>query len=212
MGKFIVGLSGTSGSIIGFRLIAELLKSDHEVYLVTTELGKKVMERELAKDFEALIARLDVIETGILHIEAPDNFFSVIASGSFHVDGMVVAPCSMGTLAAIAAGTSDNLLTRAADVCLKERRRLILVPRETPLNAIHLENMLKLSRIGTIIIPPNPSFANSPETIGDLINQIVSRCLSALGVSNDLYKRWDGRMSRTRLMTSFNIKAKRHPE
>lgn len=207
MGKYIVGISGTSGSIIGFRLIAELLKSDHEVYLVTTDLGKKVMARELSQDFEALIARLDVIETGILHIEAIDNFFSLISSGSFHVDGMVVAPCSMGTLAAIAAGTSENLLTRAADVCLKEHRTLILVPRETPLNAIHLENMLKLSRIGVVMIPPIPSFANNPETMGDLINQIVSRCLSALAVENDLYKRWDGKMSRSKIMTNHNFKS-----
>ena len=206
MGKYIVGLSGTSGSIIGFRLIAELLKSDHEVYLVLTDQGKKVMERELSCDFESLIARLDVIETGILHIEAIDNLFSIIASGSCFIDGMIVAPCSMGTLAAIAAGTSNNLLTRAADVCLKEYRTLVLVPRETPLNSIHLENMLKLSRIGVVILPPVPSFANNPESIGDLVNQIVSRSLFALGVENDLYKRWDGRMSKTRIMTNPSFK------
>ncbi len=206
MSKYIVGLSGTSGSIIGFRLTAELLKADHEVFLVVTDLGKRIMERELAKDFESLIERLDVIETGILHIETIDNFFSLIASGSFFIDGMVIAPCSMGTLGAIAAGTSENLLTRAADVCLKERRTLILVPRETPLNAIHLENMLKLSRIGAVIIPPNPSFANHPESVGDIINQIVGRCLTGLGVENELYKRWDGRISKARIISNSSFK------
>jgi len=194
MGKFIIGITGASGSIFGFRIAIELLKADHEIYLVITDAGKKFMERELSSPFETLIERLDNIETGMVHIEDPDNFFSLIASGSFEVDGMIIAPCSMGTLGQIASGTGNNLLIRAADISLKERRTLVLMPRETPLNAIHLENMLRLTQAGAVILPPNPSFYSHPESLGEIINEIVGKALTALGVENVLYRRWDNRL------------------
>ncbi len=194
MGKYIVGITGASGCIFGFRIAVELLKADHEVYLVVTDTGRRFMERELAADFSALVEKLDRIETGMVHIEEPGNFFSVLATGSFEVDGMIIAPCAMGTLGQIASGTGGNLIVRAADICLKERRKLVLIPRETPLNAIHLENMLRLTQAGAVILPPSPSFYSHPESLGDIINEIVGKALTAVGVPNTLYKRWDNRI------------------
>jgi 4-hydroxy-3-polyprenylbenzoate decarboxylase len=199
MGKYIVGITGASGGIIGFRIVVELLKADHEVYLIVTSTGKKFLERELSADFSDLLQRLDAIETGMVYIEDPENFFSLIASGSFEVDGMVIAPCSMGTLGKIASGTDNDLMIRAADVCLKERRKLLLIPRETPLNAIHLENMLKLTRAGAIILPATLSFITRPETIGELINGIVGKALSMLGIDNDFYTRADNRLNKAKM-------------
>jgi 4-hydroxy-3-polyprenylbenzoate decarboxylase len=199
MGKYIVGITGASGGIIGFRIVVELLKADHEVYLIVTSTGKKFLERELSADFSDLLQRLDAIETGMVYVEDPENFFSLIASGSFEVDGMVIAPCSMGTLGKIASGTDNDLMIRAADVCLKERRKLLLIPRETPLNAIHLENMLKLTRAGAIILPATLSFITRPETIGELINGIVGKALSMLGIDNDFYTRADNRLNKAKM-------------
>jgi 4-hydroxy-3-polyprenylbenzoate decarboxylase len=199
MGKYIVGITGASGGIIGFRIVVELLKADHEVYLIVTSTGKKFLERELSADFSDLLQRLDAIDTGMVYIEDPENFFSLIASGSFEVDGMVIAPCSMGTLGKIASGTDNDLMIRAADVCLKERRKLLLIPRETPLNAIHLENMLKLTRAGAIILPATLSFITRPETIGELINGIVGKALSMLGIDNDFYTRADNRLNKAKM-------------
>jgi 4-hydroxy-3-polyprenylbenzoate decarboxylase len=188
MGKYIVGITGASGGIIGFRIVVELLKADHEVYLIVTSTGKKFLERELSADFSDLLQRLDAIETGMVYIEDPEN-----------LDGMVIAPCSMGTLGKIASGTDNDLMIRAADVCLKERRKLLLIPRETPLNAIHLENMLKLTRAGAIILPATLSFITRPETIGELINGIVGKALSMLGIDNDFYTRADNRLNKAKM-------------
>jgi 4-hydroxy-3-polyprenylbenzoate decarboxylase len=124
------------------------------------------------------------------------NMASTISSGSFLTDGMVIAPCSMRTLAAIASGSGENLVHRAADVVLKERRKLVLLVRETPLSEIHLENMLKLARIGATILPPMPAFYNQPQTIDDLVDHIVARVLDQFGIPADFAKRWDGQMSR----------------
>jgi len=194
MGKYVVAITGASGCIYGFRIAVELLKADHEVYLIVTDTGRKFMERELSASFSALVSRLDNIETGMLHIEEADNLFSVLATGTFEVDGMIIAPCAMGTLGQIASGAGSNLIIRAADVCLKERRKLILITRETPLNAIHLENMLRLTHAGAVILPPSPSFYSHPESLGEIINEIVGKALTMLGVENTIFKRWDNRL------------------
>jgi len=121
---------------------------------------------------------------------------ATVSSGSFHTDGMVIAPCSMRTLGAIAHGYGESLVHRAADVILKERRKLVLVPRETPLSEIHLENMLKLARMGVIMLPPMPAFYNRPQTIDDIVDHIVARVLDQFGIAADFAKRWDGQLSR----------------
>ena len=130
---------------------------------------------------------------GPLYIQDPKDFFSKIASGSFPTRGMVVAPCSMGLLGRVASGTSDSLIERAADVTLKERRRLILLARESPLSSIHLENMLTLSRAGAVIMPPVPAFYMKPESIDDLIHQTLCRVMDLLGLDSDPEERWNGR-------------------
>jgi 4-hydroxy-3-polyprenylbenzoate decarboxylase len=123
-------------------------------------------------------------------IHSSNDLSASISSGSFRVNGMIIAPCSMKTLASIACGITDNLVARAADVILKERRKLVIVPRETPLNDIHLENMLKLSRMGAVMLPPMPAFYNHPQTIDDIINHTVARILDQFEIDNDLTKRW----------------------
>lgn len=187
MSRYIVGITGASGSIYAVRLVEELLKYGHEVHLVVSPNGQKVMQYEtdqtIGQDFAAA-------SPGVLKIHAHDDLFAPISSGSFHTDGMVVLPCSMTTLGEIAAGSSRNLLGRAADVCIKERRKLVLVPREMPLSTIHLKNMLSLSEMGVMIIPASPGFYHRPQTIEDIVNFIVSRVLDSLGIENSLYPKW----------------------
>ncbi len=192
--KFILGITGATGSIYGFRLAHELINQGCEVHLIVTDAGRQVMEFELGKPFSILMNELLIASeqnaTSALIIEDYKNFFSLVASGSYPTNGMVVAPCSMGTAGKIAAGTSDNLLIRAADVCLKEKRPVVLMVRETPLNAIHLENMLKLHRAGATIMPPMPSFYNKPTTLDDIVDQSVGRVLSMLGIETALHHQW----------------------
>lgn len=186
MGRYIVGITGASGSIYGVRLIEELIKKDNEIYLVITNNGIKVLEYELEINFEEWLR--DIKESsGNLNLCGIDDMFSSIASGSFKTDGMIIAPCSMGTLSKISNGISDNLLVRAADVMIKEKRKLILIPRETPLSSIHLQNMLFLSNLNVLIIPPMPAFYEKPKTIEELVNFTVGRILSSLNVDNNLY-------------------------
>ena len=176
MGRYIVGITGASGSIYGVRLIEELIKKDNEIYLVITDNGRKVLEYEIEINFEEWIQNING-NKGKLKLCAIDDMFSSIASGSFKTDGMVIVPCSMGTLSKISGGTSDNLLIRAADVMIKEKRKLILIPRETPLSSIHLKNMLFLSNLNVMIIPPMPAFYQKPKTIEDIVNITVGRIL-----------------------------------
>lgn len=178
--KFVIGVTGASGSVYADRLVETLLEAGHEVYLIQTTEGKRVCA------FEGSDGNLKRA-TRVLGI---DDFFAGCASGSWPHDGMVVIPCSMGTLAKLAIGLGDNLLVRAADVCLKERRKLIVVPRETPLNASHLENELRICRMGGIILPANPAFYHHPKTVLDLVDTVVARILDHLGVDHDVGRRW----------------------
>lgn len=184
--KVVVGISGASGAVYGVRLLKALKELGVETHLVATETGREVMERETG---------LSIGEVAALATFSYDNtdMWAPISSGSFRIDSMVIAPCSMKTLAGIAHGYSQNLLLRAADVTLKEKRPLILVPRETPLSTVHLENMLALARIGVLILPAMPGFYNKPKTIEDLVDFVVSRILDRLGLEKATSPRWNGK-------------------
>jgi 4-hydroxy-3-polyprenylbenzoate decarboxylase len=186
-----VGITGASGSIYAVRLVEELLKYGHEVHLVITDNGRKVMAYETGLDGGQILQKTGGISrrSGIYD---NSDLFAPIASGSFKTDGMVVIPCSMATLGEIASGSSKNLLGRAADVCIKEKRKLVLVPRETPLSSLHLRNMLTLSEAGVLIFPAMPAFYHRPSSVGEMVDFIVGRVLDSLGVKNELYKEWDG--------------------
>ncbi|MBZ2175153.1 UbiX family flavin prenyltransferase [Schnuerera sp. xch1] len=183
--KIVVGISGGSGSIYAISLLKALQELNIETHLVVSTMGEYVTEHECG-------VSLDELKDMATHFHDNNNFAAPIASGSFKVDGMVVVPCSMKTLAAVANGFSNSLLSRACDVAIKERRKLILVTRETPLSPIHLENMLKLSKIGVTIFPPAPGFYNHPETIEDVVVNMTGRMLDMLEVDNKLTDRWKG--------------------
>jgi 4-hydroxy-3-polyprenylbenzoate decarboxylase len=187
--KYIVGITGASGSTYGLKLVRILLEKSYEVHLVITDNGKKVMAYETGLSEKELLAELSCCG-GNLIFHNNHDLFSSIASGSFKTDGMVVVPCSMSTLGEIAWGVSKNLLGRAADVCIKEGRKLILVPRETPLSKVHIRNMLSLSESGAVILPAMPAFYQKPSTVEDMVDFIVGRVLDSLGVENILYKKW----------------------
>jgi flavin prenyltransferase len=184
--KIIVALTGASGIAYGLRL-AEALK-DEKLSIAVSDNAKKVIKYEIG-DVGKTLKQLG--KCGKLYNE--DEIDAPPASGSSSFDAMVVCPCSMKTLSAIANGYSYNLIARSADVMIKERRTLVLVPRETPVSAIHLENMLKLSRLGVIILPASPALYNKPKSIDDIVNFIVGKVLDSLRVENDLYKRWDAK-------------------
>ncbi len=181
--RLVVAISGASGPIYGIRLLQALNQAGVEVHLILSPWAEKTIAIETSwsvADVKALAQR----------VYAADNMAAAVSSGSFRHDGMVIAPCSMRTLAAIAHGLSDNLIARAADVTLKERRPLILVPRETPFNLIHLENMVRLHHAGAVIMPPVPSFYHRPQTIDDLLDHFTGRILDLLGIDNTLVGRW----------------------
>lgn len=189
MKKIVVGITGASGSIYSKRLIEELLKKKIYVHVICTENGSKVMNYETSLDIKQWVRELKT-KYEYIKLEDINDLFAGVASGSYKFDAMVVLPCSMGTLAEISNGLSRNLLCRAADVALKENRRLVICPRETPLNAIHLENMLKLSRLGVTILPPMPGFYHKPKTIEDLIDFVVGKILDSLSIENILFEKW----------------------
>jgi len=195
--RIIVAITGASGAIYGAVLVAELLRRQMEVHLIVSDYGRKVMAHELGISgpmlpFLQSEFGLALHEFSVLKEYSADNLFAPPASGSFRHAGMVIAPCSMKTLAAIASGFADNLVARAADVCLKEKRPLILLPRETPLSTIHLENMLKVARAGAVLHPPVPAFYHRPESVRDIVNATVGRVLDHLGISHDLAAEWTG--------------------
>ncbi|MGF7050038.1 4-hydroxy-3-polyprenylbenzoate decarboxylase [Paenibacillus sp. DS2015] len=193
--RWIVGITGASGSIYGIRLIETLLSQNKDVHLVISNAGWRVLNEELGwkiSDREAVLNENFGQYSGSFHYHPIADIGASIASGSFQVEGMIIVPCSMGTLSAIANGSSDNLMTRAADVMLKEGHPLVLVPRETPLHAIHLENMLKLSRLGVRMIPAMPAFYFKPQSLDDMINFVVGKVLDSLRMEHQLFKRWEG--------------------
>jgi len=185
--RLIVGITGATGTIFGVRLLQMLQDSDVETHLVMSKWAARTLAHETPYTVEE-------VRQMATHNYSSGDQGAVISSGSFLTLGMVIAPCSMRTLAAIAQGNGDNLIHRAADVVLKERRKLALVVREAPLSDIHLENMLKLSRMGAIIVPPVPAFYNHPQNLDDMINHIVMRTLDQLDLHLDVMKRWDGVM------------------
>ncbi|MDF2548886.1 MAG: 3-octaprenyl-4-hydroxybenzoate carboxy-lyase [Anaerosolibacter sp.] len=191
MSKFILGVTGASGSIYAVRLLEELLKLGHEVFLVCTTCGEQVISYEVNLTLDHIVSKCKEYG-GKLHLCEIDDLFAPIASGSFNIDAMVILPCSMSTLGKISHGIGDNLLTRAADVCIKEKRNLVVVPRETPLSTIHLKNMLTLSEMGVTVLPAMPGFYHKPKTIGDMVDAIIGRVMRNLEVENHLYHEWNG--------------------
>ncbi|NLJ72088.1 MAG: UbiX family flavin prenyltransferase [Syntrophomonadaceae bacterium] len=192
MPKIVVGLTGASGIVYGIRLVEELLKRDFEVHLVVSNPAKLVLEHELSWDFSDSISTTfqQKLSNNNLFIYNNSDIAAPIASGSFLVESMIVIPCTMSTVSNIANGTSNSLLERAADVVLKERKSLIIVPRETPLSSIHLKNMLALSDMGVHIIPAMPAFYNHPQNIEDMIDFVVGKVLDSLKIEHGLYKRY----------------------
>jgi 4-hydroxy-3-polyprenylbenzoate decarboxylase len=185
--RLIVGITGATGTIFGVRLLQMLHGSGVETHLVMSKWGMRTLVHETPhtiKDVEALATN----SYGVTDQSA------AISSGSFVTLGMVIAPCSMRTVAAIAHGLGDNLIHRAADVILKERRRLVLVVRESPFNEIHLENMLKLARMGVTILPPVPAFYNNPQNLDDMINHVTMRVIDQFDIHLEVMNRWDGVM------------------
>lgn len=192
-----VGMTGASGAQYGLRLVECLLRADHQVYLMFTKAAQIVVGSETdcrlpgrtAEQARFLSAQFGARE-GQLRVFGDEEWTSPVASGSGAPHRMVVCPASMATVSAIATGASENLLERAADVVIKERGNLVIVPRETPFSAIHLENMLKLARLGVTILPANPGFYNRPTQVEALVDFIVARVLDQLGIDHDLMRRW----------------------
>jgi 4-hydroxy-3-polyprenylbenzoate decarboxylase len=197
MGLYTVAITGASGAPYGLKLLQELVRKGHSVNLCISGEGKSILHDETGTllkgsetDIQYAIEKALGAKQGQVRYFDEDHLYAPIASGSAPVDAMVMIPCSMKALAAVANGFASNLIERAADVTIKERRKLILVPRETPLSAIHLRNMLTLAELGCHIIPAMPAFYHHPKKIQDLVDFIVGRVLDAMGIENDLSPRW----------------------
>jgi flavin prenyltransferase len=186
--RLVVGITGATGAFLGVRTLQILKDAGVETHLVMSKWGARTLLHETAHT-------VDYVKSLATETYSDSDQGAAISSGSFVTDGMIVAPCSVRTLAAIAQGHGDNLVHRAADVVLKERRKLVLMVRETPLNDIHLENMLKLSRMGVVIVPPVPAFYTNPQTLDDVVNHIVMRALDQFGLHLDIAARWHGMSS-----------------
>jgi 4-hydroxy-3-polyprenylbenzoate decarboxylase len=190
-------ITGASGSCYGLRLLQALIEAKRQVYMMISDAGRVVIEMELAlklptdlKEVEAFLAEHSNAAPGQLRLFSNQQWEAPVASGSNAPEAMVIAPCTMGTLSAIACGSSNNLIERAADVMLKERRQLLLLVREAPFSEIHLENMLKLARMGVTIMPASPGFYNRPKSIEQLIDFMVARILDHLKIEHQLQPRW----------------------
>lgn len=192
-----LAFTGASGLPYGMRLLECLLQSGLRVYLIYSQAAQIVARQEMdlslpsrAKEAQALLTERFSVNLKQLQVFGREEWFAPVASGSNPADAMVICPCTMGTLASVSAGLSDNLIERAADVMLKERRTLILVPRETPLSSIHLENMLRLSQAGAVILPANPGFYHRPTSVDAIVDFVVARILDQLQVDHSLMSRW----------------------
>ncbi len=182
--KIVVGITGSSGVIYGIKLLYFLNKLEIETHVVLSKWAEKNIEFETDENI------MKIKELASFEYEE-NNMAASISSGSFKTNGMIIIPCSMKTLASIANGYDDNLISRAASVTIKENRKLVIVPRETPLSQIHLSNMLKLAKIGVIILPAMPGFYHRPKTVNDLVLHIVGKTLDQFDISNEVFKRWD---------------------
>jgi 4-hydroxy-3-polyprenylbenzoate decarboxylase len=183
--RIVLGITGASGAIFGIRALEALRALDVESHVVLSRWARTTIAAETPFSIE----QIEGLATAFYH---HDNQAAAISSGSFKTDGMIIAPCSMKTLAAIRIGFSDSLICRAADVTLKERRKLVLLARESPFSEIHLENMLALTRMGAIVFPPVPAFYNNPKTVDDIVRHIVGRLLDQFGLEAPDMSRWDG--------------------
>jgi 4-hydroxy-3-polyprenylbenzoate decarboxylase len=181
--EVVIGISGASGVGYGIRLLQVLQGS--MIHLVMTDSARKIIEVETNFSPEDVEDLAD-------HVYAEDDFTAPIASGSYRFDAMVIIPCSMKTLAEVASGMSDNLIGRSAEICLKDRRKLVMVPRETPLSLIQLKNMVSVTEAGAVVLPACPAFYSRPQNLDDLIDVLVGRVLDSIGVENNLYPRWKG--------------------
>ena len=199
MKKYILGISGGSGGLYSISVLKGIVNAGHKCYLVTSKPGRRILSLETDtklsgnadKDKKILIEKFGFNED-LLEVIDENDVGASIASGSFRTSGMAIVPCSTGSLGSLANGISRGLIERAADVCLKERRKLIIVPRETPYSLIHLENMTKLTRAGAVILPASPGFYNLPKKIDDLIDMISSRVLEKLDIEPENLKEWKG--------------------
>ena len=194
-----IAISGASGTVYGLRILQFLLENNYNVDFVISGSASKVAKEEIGLELslnphllkEQVLSYFTVkTNPAFLNVWAHNDISASISSGSYRSLGMIIVPASMGTVAAIACGTSDNLITRAADVCLKERRKLVLVPREMPFSSIHLENLLKLSKTGAIIAPACPGFYHNPEKLTDAIDFVAGKVLDLFGIDHNLFKRW----------------------
>jgi 4-hydroxy-3-polyprenylbenzoate decarboxylase len=195
MRRLIVGMTGSTGAVFGIRLLEALKHSEVESHLIISKWAQRTIEHETRHSVEQVRSLATVVHS-------QGDMGASISSGSFLTEGMVVIPCSVRTLGGIANGYGEHLVHRAADVILKERRRLVLVVRETPLSEVHLENMLKLARMGVIMLPPMPAFYNHPQTVDDVIDHIVARVLDQFGIEAHFAKRWDGHMQTAAKITT----------
>ncbi|MGI0088160.1 MAG: UbiX family flavin prenyltransferase [Nitrosotalea sp.] len=181
--RLVIGITGSSGIVYGIRMLEVLKRCNVDVHLVMTEWAKKCLALET--DFD-----LNYVKSLAGSYSEDSNMAASVSSGTYKTDGMIIIPCSMKTLSSIANGYEETLVARAAGVTIKESRKLVIVPRETPLTGIHLENMLKLARIGIVILPAMPGFYNKPKNVDDLINHVVGKCLDQFDIEHDLFKRW----------------------
>ena len=181
--KLVIGITGSSGILYGIRMLEVLKRYKIDTQLVMSEWAIKCLKLETNYD-------LKYLRSLVKNYFEDSNMAASVSSGTFKTDGMIVIPCSMKTLSSIANGYEETLVARAAGVTIKESRKLVIVPRETPLTSIHLENMLKLARIGVIILPAMPGFYNRPKSIDELVNHVVGKCLDQFGINHDLFKRW----------------------
>ena len=181
--KLVIGITGSTGAIYGIRMLETLKKLNVETHLIMSEWAEKCISMETEYT-------IDYVKSLATNTSDEKNMASSVSSGTHRVGGMIIVPCSMKTLSAIANGYDNTLIARAAGVTIKESRKLILMARETPLSAIHLENMLKLSRLGVVILPPVTEFYTKPKSIDDIVNHGVGKCLDQFNIEHDLYHRW----------------------